>query len=176
MGKKGIANMISEEIENTMLRLRGQRVMLDSDLARLYGIETGALLRALRRNLQKLPVKSKFQLTAREYEHVMSRRVASPHGGGRRRKSRPYAFTELGLVSLAKILQSRQAIRANIRILRTFAWLRRREAVERRLALRFQKMGKKRGPQLWVVYDALRELTEAVGGGRRLVAIRVEGD
>ncbi len=152
--------MVSEVIEKAMLRLRGQRVLLDSELARLYGIESRVLLREFRRNLEHFPPKSVFQLTVREYESVRSRAAVSH--GGRKRKSRPFAFTELGVAGLSKILQGRHELRTSIRILRTFRRLRRRIATGRTMTRKFRTLNSNGSAQIRTGNGITRELESSV--------------
>jgi hypothetical protein len=115
-------------IEPHILVLREQRVMLDADLARLYGVETRVLVQAVKRNLARFPADFMFQLTAREFAALKSQTVisnptgAGPGRGGRR--SAPYAFTEQGVAMLSSVLGSERAIRVNIEIMRSFVRVR----------------------------------------------------
>ncbi|WGG51889.1 ORF6N domain-containing protein [Rugamonas sp. DEMB1] len=109
--------------EQRILAIRGQRVMLDSDLAMLYGVATKVLLQAIRRNHDRFPGDFMFQLDASEWEALRSQSVTSNSGRGGRRYS-PYAFTEHGVAMLSSVLGSAQAIAVNIEIIRAFVRLR----------------------------------------------------
>jgi hypothetical protein len=105
-----------ERIENAILFIRGQKVMLDADLARLYGVSTKVFNQAVRRNDDRFPPDFAFQLTDQEFHSLRSQIVTSNRRGGRR--YRPYAFTEQGVAMLSSVLQSKRALQVNIEIMR----------------------------------------------------------
>ena len=107
------------QIQNLIYTIRGHRVMLDSDLAMLYGVETFNLNKAVKRNSQRFPIDFMFQLTEEEYKNLIFQNgiSKSKHGG---RRFMPYAFTEQGIAMLSSVLKSEQAIAINIQIMRTF--------------------------------------------------------
>src|SRR5437588_1470787 len=107
----------AERIEQAILVLRGEKVMLSHDLAKLYGVSTGALIQALKRNVDRFPDDFKFQLTREELEILKSQIVISSWGVSR---ARPYAFTELGVAMLSSALHSDRAVQVNIEIMRAF--------------------------------------------------------
>lgn len=109
-------------IQNMIYEIRGYRVMLDSDLAALYEVETKVLNQAVKRNINRFPSDFMFQLTREEFETLRSQFVTSPKGGGR--QYLPYAFTEQGVAMLSGILKSKRAIETNIQIMRTFVRMR----------------------------------------------------
>ena len=111
-----------ERVERAILLLRGHRVMLDADLANLYGVETGALTRAVRRNANRFPADFMFQLTKQEFEDLRRQSGISSAWGGRRYA--PYAFTEQGVAMLSSVLRSERAVLVNIEIMRAFVQLR----------------------------------------------------
>jgi hypothetical protein len=111
-----------ERIEPKILFLRGDRVMLSSDLARLYGVQPRVLIQAVKRNLERFPHDFMFQLTATEAALLKSQSVISSWGGARR--AEPYAFTEQGVSMLSSVIHSPRAIQINIEIIRTFVFLR----------------------------------------------------
>src|SRR6267142_2599435 len=113
----------SETIEQKIYLIRGHKVMLDSDLAHLYEIETRVLIQSLKRNLDRFPDDFMFQLNAEEALSLTSQNVTSKSGRGGRRYL-PYAFTEQGVAMLSSILGSKQAIQVNIAIMRTFVKIR----------------------------------------------------
>jgi ORF6N domain len=113
-----------ERIERAIKVVRGQRVILDADLAELYGVTTAALNQAVRRNAQRFPVDFAFQLNPSEFHDLISQTVTSKSGRGGRRKL-PWAFTEHGVAMLSSVLRSGQAVRVNIEIMRAFVRLRR---------------------------------------------------
>lgn len=106
------------QIRNLIYTIRGHRVMLDSDLAMLYGVETYNLNKAVKRNIQRFPDDFMFQLTKEEWENLTFQNgISSGHGG---RRFLPYAFTEQGIAMLSSVLKSERAIAINIQIMRTF--------------------------------------------------------
>ncbi len=111
-----------EKIEKIIYTIRGQRVMLDSDLAKLYGVETKALNRQLKRNLSRFPSDFMFQITSDENEILRCQNGTSKQKGGRRYQ--PFVFTELGVAMLSSVLNSDRAAEVNITIMRTFVKLR----------------------------------------------------
>ena len=111
-------------IQNLIYEIRGHKVMLDSDLARLYEVETKHLNRAVKRNIERFPNNFMFQLTKEEYDSfkVRCQFVTSPKGGGR--QYLPYVFTEQGVAMLSSVLTSKRAIQVNIQIMNTFVQMR----------------------------------------------------
>jgi hypothetical protein len=105
-----------ELIERSIFLIRGQKVMLSPHLAELYGVETRALVQAVKRNSDRFPDDFMFQLTEKEFADLKSQIVISSWGGSRR--ARPYAFTEQGIAMLSSVLKSAQAVQINIQILR----------------------------------------------------------
>jgi hypothetical protein len=106
-----------EAIESKIYIVRGQKVMLDSDLARLYGVLTKVFNQAVKRNIERFPEDFMFRLTAQENENLRSQIVTSRHGGTR---YFPYVFTEHGIAMLSSVLNSKRAIFMNIQIMRVF--------------------------------------------------------
>lgn len=106
--------MPMERIQSAILQLRGDRVMLDNDLAILYGVEVRVLVQAVKRNIERFPDDFMFQLTAEEYAFLRSQIVTLNEGGrGKHRKYLPYAFTEQGVAMLSSVLRSPQAVQEN---------------------------------------------------------------
>lgn len=158
-------------IQSRILALREQRVMLDADLAQLYGVETRVLVQAVKRNLARFPGDFMFQLSAAEFADLRSQSVISSAGHGGRRTA-PYAFTEQGVAMLSSVLGSPRAIAVNIEIMRTFVRVRQLATTHGELAKRLGELQEKtealamshdtfsrntRNP-LKQVFDALREL------------------
>jgi hypothetical protein len=146
----------AEKIETTILFLRGEKVILDSDIAALYGVETKALIQATKRNLSRFPDDFMFQLTPDETRRLRSQIVTSNARGGRR--YRPYAFTEQGVAMLSSVLRSEQAAQVNVEIMRAFVRLRRMASVQKELARKLEALEERYDEQFKVVFDALREL------------------
>ena len=146
-----------ERIEQTILLLRGHRVMLDADLAILYGVPTKRLNEQVQRNKKRFPSDFMFQLSAEEVERLRSQFATSKTGSGGRRY-RPYAFTEQGVAMLSSVLHSERAIQVNIAIMRAFVQFREMIASNKALARRLTKLEKKYDGQFRIVFDAIREL------------------
>lgn len=155
-----------ERIEREILMLRGQKVMLDSDLAALYGVETKVLNQAVGRNRERFPSDFIFQLTTEETEtlkrqfgtsSLRSQNVTSNMARGGRRY-RPYAFTEQGVAMLSSVLRSQRAVRVNVEIMRTFVRLRRWLVTHEDLARRLDALEKKYDTQFRGVFEAIRQL------------------
>ena len=145
----------SEKIEKRIFLLRGQKVMLDADLAELYGVETGALKRAVKRNRERFPEDFMFPFTFQEVGILRCQNGISSWGGHR---FLPYAFTEQGVAMLSSVLKSKRAVQVNIEIMRAFVKLREMLASHKDLALKLAEMEKKYDSQFKVVFDAIREL------------------
>lgn len=108
-------------IQNLIYEIRGYRVMLDSDLAKLYEVETRRLNESVKRNIERFPSHYMFQLTKDEYQNLMSQNATSSWGGVRKL---PYVFTEQGVAMLSSVLKSKKAIQINIQIIDTFVKIR----------------------------------------------------
>jgi hypothetical protein len=155
-----------DRIERAILFIRGQKVMLDADLAWLYGVSVGRLNEAVRRNISRFPADFMFQLTKDEFEELKNPRgrvnlksqiaISSSGWGGRRHP--PYAFTEQGVAMLSTVLRSDRAIRVNIEIMRAFVRLRRMLATNVNLERRLNELEKKYDSQFKFVFDAIRQL------------------
>jgi hypothetical protein len=127
MAKKKLSaskTIAAREIESAIHVVRGQRVIMDSELARLYGVATSALNQAVNRNLDRFPDDFAFVLTQQEFTNLISQVVISSSAHGGRRKL-PMVFTEHGVAMLSSVLRSPTAVRVNIEIIRTFVKLRR---------------------------------------------------
>jgi hypothetical protein len=146
----------SAKIERAILFLRGEKVMLDEDLANLYGVETRALVQAVKRNLDRFPADFMFQLSPDEAESLRSQIVTSKGRGGRRYP--PYAFTEQGVAMLSSVLRSKRAVQVNIEIMRAFVRLRQILASHAVLARKLNELEKKYDSQFRAVFDAIRQL------------------
>jgi hypothetical protein len=137
--------------------LRGERVVLDFDLALLYSVETKHLKRQVRRNIDRFPSDFMFQLNASEYESLRSQIGTLKRGG--HSKYLPYAFTEHGVTMISGILNTKAAIQVNIMIVRTFVALRRLIESNKELAEKIRELEGKYDSQFKVVFDAIRQLT-----------------
>ena len=128
-----------ERIENRIYLIRGEKVMLDVDLAELYQVETRVLNQAVRRNQERFPVDFMFQLTQEEADNLRSQFVTSSSGYGGRRYL-PYAFTEFGVAMLSAVLKSQRAVQMSILIMRAFVKLRELISSHKDLADRIEKL------------------------------------
>jgi len=146
----------AEIIETKIYLIRGHKVMLDSDLAELYGVEVKQLKRQVRRNIDRFPEDFMFQLQKEEYESLRS------HFGtlkrGEHAKYLPYVFTEQGVAMLSSVLNSERAVQVNIAIMRTFVKIREMLSTHKDLARKLANMEKKYDSQFKMVFDAIREL------------------
>ncbi|HDQ99487.1 MAG TPA: ORF6N domain-containing protein [candidate division WOR-3 bacterium] len=157
-------------IEQAILLIRGHRVMLDSDLATLYGVQTGALVRAVKRNTQRFPEDFMFQLTPGEFRDLKCQTGISSSWGGRRRP--PYAFTEQGVAMLSSVLRSERAVQVNVEIMRAFVRLRRILAENAGLARRLDELEKRYDVQFRVVFDAIRKLMQPPAPKKKPIGFR----
>jgi hypothetical protein len=162
-----------ERIEKAILLIRGQKVMLDADLADLYGVETKVLIQAVKRNLERFPGDFMFQLNQEEFAILRSQFVTSSNWGGRR--YRPYAFTEQGVAMLSSVLRSQRAIQVNIEIMRAFIRLRQMLASHVDLARKLEALEKKYDAQFRQVFEAIRRLMIPPEPKRRPIGFR-KGD
>ena len=165
-----------ERIERSIIFLRGQKVMLDADLAVLYGIPTKALKQAVKRNLDRFPSDFMFELTKQEKSEVvtncdhLAKLKFSPY--------LPYAFTEHGTLMLANVLNSPKAVQVSVQIVRTFIRLREILATHKDLARKLEEMEKKYDQQFKIVFEAIRQLIAAPDNvqdkPKRQVGFRIE--
>lgn len=162
---KTVINSPQIEIEKHILLIRGEKVLLDVDLAELYSVKTGDLTRSVRRNIDRFPADFMFQLTNQEFIHLKCHSGISRQWGGRRYP--PYAFTEHGIAMLSSVLHSKRAIQVNIEIMRTFVRLRRMLADNDQLARKLTSLERKYDKQFKIVFDAIRELMRPVENKRR---------
>ena len=151
---KSLVKIPLERIENAIFLIRGERVMLDRDLATLYGVETRVLNQSVRRNVERFPSDFMFELTRDEIVGI-SQFVTS---SSVKFSKRVTAFTEQGVAMLSSVLRSRRAIDANVQIMRTFVKLRQMLASNTDLAVKLEKLERKHDSQFKIVFDAIREL------------------
>jgi hypothetical protein len=148
----------AEQIEQKILLIRGQKVMLDADLANLYCVDVKQLKRQVRRNRDRFPEDFMFELSAEEYAAL--RRQFGTLKRGEHSKYPPYAFTEQGVAMLSSVLRSKRAVQVNVMIMRAFVRLRQMIASNKDLARRLAELEKKYDAQFKVVFDAIRHLME----------------
>ena len=158
-----------EHIERRILLLRGHKVILDADLADLYGVATRDLNKAVTRNLDRFPDDFMIQLTQSEFKNLKFQFGTSSWGGTRKL---PKAFTEQGVAMLSSVLRSKRAVQVNIEIVRAFVRLRRLLASHKDLARKLAGLERKYDAQFKVVFDAIRELMTPVPPKPRRIGFR----
>jgi hypothetical protein len=151
--KKNIITL--ERVERTILMVRGQKVLLDRDLAVLYGVETRVLNQAVRRNIKRFPSDFMFKLTRQEVGSISQIVISSE---SLKFSRSVHAFTEQGVAMLSSVLNSPRAVRVNIEIMRAFVRLRQMLATNANLARRLFELEKKYDAQFKVVFEAIRQL------------------
>lgn len=152
--------LVVSRVAGAILLLRGHRVLLDSTLAELYGVETKVLNQAVRRNRERFPADFMFRLLADEAGRSRSQIVTLKKGRGTNIKYRPWAFTEQGVAMLSSVLRSPRAVRVNIEIMRAFVRLRRLLESNAELARKLDALEKRYDSQFRAVFQAIRELME----------------
>ncbi len=160
-----------ERIQQSILLLRGQKVMLGTDLADLYGVPVKVLNQAVKRNAERFPGDFVFQLTRQEVKNLKSQFVTSSWGGMRR--ALPYAFTEQGVAMLSSVLHSPRAVRVNVEIMRTFVRLRQMLASHVELARKLAELEKKYDDQFRAVFEAIQELMQPPEPPRKRIGFGV---
>jgi len=163
MNDQDMTQLVPVEQVGRLIHLaRGEKVLMDAHLAMLYGVTTGALNRAVKRNATRFPPDFMFQLTAEEAGILKCQIGISSSGHGGRRRSLPYAFTEQGVAMLSSVLRSKRAVQVNVAIMRAFVSLRRmlagNEALARKLA-ELERRLEGHDQAIKSLFDAIRELT-----------------
>jgi len=170
--------VVAPAIEKRILVVRERQVMLDEDLADLYGVETRVLVQQVRRNEKRFPADFMFQLSAREFGDLKSQSVISSGGHGGRRKP-PLVFAEQGIAMLSGVLRSERAIAVNIEIMRVFVELRRvagsYAAIEKRLEQIERELGG-HDEQLNQIFKTLRQLISTPNRPKHPVGFRLPED
>jgi len=169
----------AERIEKAIYLIRGERVMLDRDLAKLYGVPTKAFNQAVKRHAERFPPDFMFQLTSEEarawWLEVATNRLRSQIvtlKRGQHIKYRPYVFTEHGILMLSSVLNSERAIQVNIEIMRSFVKLRQMLVSNAELSRRLDDLESKYDRQFKVVFDAIRQLMSPPRPGRKQIDFR----
>ena len=157
----------SSLVERCIILIREENVILDRDLAVLYGAETKVLIQAVKRNLSRFPADFMFQLTNQELKDLRSQSVTSSQWGGRRYP--PYAFTEHGVIMLSSVLNSPHAIQVNIEVVRTFVRLRRILSRHKELAEKLKHLEEKYDRKFSVVFEAIRQLMAEPASPKRQI-------
>ena len=160
-------------IARTILLLRGEKVLLDSDLARLYGVTTSNLNKAVSRNRDRFPADFMFRLTREEVRNLRFQFGISSWGG---RRALPYVFTEQGVAMLSSVLRSTRAVQVNIAIMRAFVKLRETLETNRKLARKFTELQKHVGQhdaEIAAIIEAIRQLMAPPQKRRREIGFHV---
>jgi len=166
----------AETIERQIVSIRGHRVMLDADIASLYGVETRVLVQAVTRNHERFPADFMFRLTNQEVRNLISQSVTSSWGG---RRKLPYAFTEQGVAMLSSVLNSPQAVAVNIEIMRAFVRLRGMFAANRELAKKLDDLERKvssHDQSIAGIFAAIRQLMNPPEPKRRPIGFVVPAE
>jgi len=150
-------SITTEFVATKILVMRGKRVMLDGDLAGLYGVTTFNLNKAVKRNIERFPEDFMFQLTREEFNNLIFHSGISSWGG---RRHLPRVFTEQGVAMLSSVLRSKQAIQVNIQIMRAFTYFRRMLLTNVDLRRKIEQMEKKYDKQFVIVFQAIKQLLE----------------
>lgn len=148
-----------ERLDKSIYLIRGEKVMLDEDLARLYQVRTKVLVQAVKRNNKRFPEDFMFQLTTEEYSALRSQIVTSTGSTGRR--TLPYAFTEHGISMLSSVLNSERAVDVNIAIIRAFIRMRQMLASNKDLERKLNDLERHYNAQFKVVFNSIRQLINA---------------
>lgn len=162
--KRSSKAVVPAKVAGLIHEIRGEQVMLDEDLAQLYGVETGALTRAVRRNKDRFPKDFSFQLSKKEFDELRSQIGISKERGGRRYA--PYVFTEQGVAMLSSVLRSKQATAVNIEIMRAFVELRRIAESHAKLSKRIDELEQEvkaglgaQEEKVAAIFELLRQVT-----------------
>jgi hypothetical protein len=179
MNNQGMTQRIpTEQVQRFIHLARGEKVLLDADLATLYGVSTGALNRAVKRNARRFPPDFMFQLTADEAAILKCQIGISSEGHGGRRRSSPYAFTEQGVAMLSGVLRSERAVQVNVAIMRAFVSLRRMLAGNDALARKLAELERRlegHDQAIKSLFDAIRELMAPPTPPRREMGFHAAG-
>jgi hypothetical protein len=176
MATTGSAVTDINAIMSNILVIRGHRVLLDSDIAALYQVETKALTRAVRRNAERFPEDFMFQLAAAESGSLRSQFGALKTGRGKHRKYAPHVFTEQGVAMLSSVLNSERAVLVNIEIMRAFVRLRETVSTHKDLARKLMALENRYDRQFKVVFDAIRGLMAEPESKRRGIGFTAKID
>jgi hypothetical protein len=171
--KKSKAPAVIDSIENRIYVIRGQKVMLDSDLAEIYGVENKALIRTTKRNIHRFPLDFMFRLSKEEFDNLRCQIGTSSSYGGRRYL--PYVFTEHGAVMLAGVLNSPRAIEASIFVVRAFIRFRELLSSHRELAVKLKELESKiagHDREIKALFEAIRQLMKPPEKSKRQIGFK----
>jgi phage regulator Rha-like protein len=165
-----------ERIEKAILSIRGEKAMLDSDLAELYGVPTKALNQAVKRNASRFPDDFMFRLTVAEVAELNRSQFVTGSQKHRDPRFPPYAFTEHGALMLANVLNSERAAQTSVQVVRAFVKLRQMLASNAELARKLEALERKYDAQFKVVFDAIRRLMSPPAKPKREIGFHVNYD
>jgi hypothetical protein len=154
---KSLVKISEGRIKNAIHLIRGEKVILDADLARLYGVSTARLNQQVNRNLERFPIDFMFQLTPEEFNSLMLQNATSKKSRGGRRKL-PHAFTEHGAIMAANVLRSRRAVQTSVQVVRAFVKQRQILSSNTELTRKLNELEKRYDEQFKIVFDAIRQL------------------
>jgi ORF6N domain len=166
----------AEIIKRKIYLIREHKVMLDADLAELYGVKTFNLNKAVKRNIGRFPEDFMFQLSKEEADSLRFQIGMSKEAGRGGRRYLPYVFTEQGVAMLSSVLNSERAVKVNIEIMRAFVKLRQLLATNAELARKLAALEKKYDAQFRVVFDAIRELMRPPEKPKRKIGVKRESE
>lgn len=177
-------NELNNQITSRIFHIRQQKVMLDSDLAELYGVQTKVLNQAVKRNLQRFPADFTFQLSEKEWtalknqiDNLRSQNVTiNIDKRGRHRKYLPFVFTEHGAVMLASILKSEQAIKASILVVRAFIRIREYLLNHKDLAIKIEQLESNYDKKFAVLFTAIKQLIQQKNEPRKSIGYKQATD
>lgn len=164
--------MPDETIINKIYLIRGHKVMLDNDLAELYGTETRRLNEQVSRNIERFPEDFMFSLTKEEFKNLKSQNATSSWGG---RRTPPNVFTEHGVLMLSSVLNSSRAIQVNIHIMRIYSRLREMLLTHKDILLKIEQIEKKVTGQeyeIQMIFSAIKELLDPTQGPRKKIGFK----
>ena len=171
-----IPEIITEsKIETAIFLVRGHKVLIDADLAVLYGVETRSLVQAVKRNIQRFPPDFMFQLNKEEFDTLRSQIVISKGKGGRR--YHPYVFTEQGVAMLSSVLHSERAIQVNIAIMRVFVRVRELVASHKELADKLNELEshiKNHDEQIMAIFEAIHQLMKPPDKPKKQIGFEIK--
>jgi hypothetical protein len=170
--KATLVKIPAERFEKAIYLIRGQKVMLDRDLAELYEVETKALNQGVRRNRDRFPSDFMFQLTKKEVVELNRSQIVTGSQKHRDPRFRPYAFTEQGVAMLSSVLRSKRAVAVNVEIMRTFVRLRQILASHAELERKLYDLETRYDHQFKVVFDAIRQLMMPALPKRKQIGFR----
>ena len=156
--KLSISVIPIDRIANRIFLIRGEKVMLDSDLAELYGVTTGNFNKAVKRNIGRFPADFMFQLNRKETSEILSFQNGISNNGRGGRRYLPRAFTEQGVAMLSSVLKSQRAIQVNIQIMRTFTRMRQMLMSQSELKKKIEQMESKYDDQFKQVFEVIKQL------------------